>query len=153
MGSWSGEWNGLQALHITNDGERLMAVDESDSLWLLARERDEPMLLNAGVASAPSKVAFSANGERMLSLHDERAILWDAANGQALGGYALEGESVAAVDIAFGADGDTLLFYVQLENGLAGLTAITGYRECGGAPHLPRRRDGKTVARWVGRYC
>lgn len=126
LGSWSGDWEGLQALRIAADGERLLAVDDSNSLWLLASDREEPLALDASIASLPARVEFSANGERMLSLLDERAILWDANSGQALGEYALDGESMAGVDAAFGPDGDTLLFFVQLENGLASLTAVTG---------------------------
>ena len=122
--SWSGDWSRLQELRAAGDGQHALALEDGGSLWLLAREGDERLLLDASSAGAPTRVEFSANGERMLSLHDRRAILWDADSGMPLGAYALDRGSVAAVDAAYGVAGDRLLFYIQLENGLASLTAV-----------------------------
>ena len=123
--SWSLVQDSLPALHVSADGAWLLAVTDGDAFWLLGRERGEPLKLEAGNASAPSKVEFSADGERMLSLHQNRAILWDLSNGQALGGYVLGQVPAIAVDAAFGAGRENLTFFVQLENGLASLTTLT----------------------------
>ncbi|MCY3778994.1 MAG: toll/interleukin-1 receptor domain-containing protein [Chloroflexi bacterium] len=123
--SWSGLWGDLKALHLAADGAWLLAVDEDEELWLIGRERDEPQMLDAGNAGPPSKVEFSRTGERMLSLHHNRAILWDLRSGGAMGEYDLNVESVVAVDAAFDAAGEGLVFFAQLANGLGSLTALT----------------------------
>lgn len=123
--SWSVDSDRLQALHVSAAGEWLLAEAEGGSLWLLGRERDEPLKLDAGDSAPLPRVRFSADGKYMLSLHHSRAIVWDLGSGQALGRYDLNVESVAAVDAAFGAGGDTLTFFVQLESGLASLSSVT----------------------------
>ena len=123
--SWSSAWDNLQALHLAADGAWLLAVDESGKLWLMGRGRGEPHLLDAGNTSPPTKVDFSSGDQRMLSLHANRAILWDLGSGQALGGYNLSVEAGVAVDAAFNAAGEGLVFYAQLANGMASLTSVT----------------------------
>ena len=124
--SWPAAWDSLDALHLAPDGERLLAVGEGGALWLLDRDLDEPLRLQAVSGGAPSSVDFSPDGEQVLSLHEGRAILWDLSSGQARGAYALGAQPAVAVDAAFGAEGDRLNFFVLLENGLASLTALTG---------------------------
>ncbi len=122
--SWTAPWDSLSALHLSADGEGILAVDVDEALWLLSRGRDEPLSLDAISAGAPKKVAYSSDGRRMLSLHEGRAVLWDLAAGHALGLYALDAGSVVAVDAAFDADDDRLVFFTVLDKGLASLTTI-----------------------------
>ncbi len=122
--SWTVGWDDLREMHLAQDGERLLALVGDDELWLLRSGSDEPLKLDAGNAGTPSKVEFAATGERMLSLHQDRALLWDVNSGRALGGYPLDLESGAAVDAAFDSAGETLYFFVRLENDLASLTAV-----------------------------
>lgn len=123
--SWDGAWDRLRDLHLSADGASLLAVDDDGNLWLMGRESDKPLLLDAGNLPAPSKVDFSANGEYMFSLHGKRVILWELESRQALGRYALDEAATVAVDAAFGAGGDSLIVFVQLNSGLASLTALT----------------------------
>jgi len=120
---WPVDWNDAQQMRLSPEGRSLL-VQADGALWLLRAETETPALLNAGNAAAPSQVVFAAGGARFATLHAERALLWDAASGSALGAYPLGDVSSANVDLAFSPDGETLYFFVRLENGLAGLTAV-----------------------------
>ena len=120
---WPVDWNDAQRMRLSSDG-RLLLAEADGALWLLRAETEAPMLLNAGGAGPPLEVAFAAGGANFATLHGERALLWDAASGGALGAYPLGAASPASVDLAFSPDGETLYFFVRLEGGLAGLTAV-----------------------------
>ena len=122
--SWSVGWGDLREMHLSSDGEQLLALAGDDDWWLLRSGSDEPLKLEAGNAGMPSKVVFAADGAPMLSLHRDRALLWDVNSGRALGAYPLDLEADATVDVAFDGAGETLYFFVRLENGLASLTAV-----------------------------
>ena len=118
---WSVDWNDAQQMYLSHRGGLLLAQAEG-ALWLLQAGVDAPLALSAG---PPLQVAFAADGASFLTLQAERALLWDAATGQALGAFPLGAESAVELDLAFSADGETLYFFVRLESGLAGLTAVT----------------------------
>lgn len=119
---WSADWGDAQGLYLARDGERLL-VQADDRLWLLRAEAESPLPLSAG--SPPAQVAFASGGAYIATLHAQRALLWDAASGQALGAFPLGDVSAEELDLAFSLDGETLYFFVRLEGGLAGLTAVT----------------------------
>ena len=122
LGRWTVDWDDTQELRLSPAGELLLALAD-DRLWLLRAGAESPLPLSAGSPGAP--LAFTAGGAYFATLHTERALLWDAVSGEALGAYPLGDVSADKLDLAFSPDGETLYFFVRLEGGLAGLTAIT----------------------------
>ncbi len=122
--SWAVDWDEARQMRLSRAGE-LLIVQADGALWLLQAESETPLPLSPGSAGPPLQVAFSASGAHFASVHAERALLWDAASGQALGAYPLGAASTADLDLAFSPDGETLYFFLRLEGGLAGLTAVT----------------------------
>ncbi|MCE2473515.1 MAG: hypothetical protein J4G18_16790, partial [Anaerolineae bacterium] len=93
-------------------------------LWLLRAESESPLRLNAGGAGPPLQVAFAAGGANFATVHAQHVLLWDAASAAALGAYPLGDASADKLDLAFSPDGEKLYFFVRLQGGLAGLTAV-----------------------------
>ena len=121
--SW--DWNGkaVQDLYLSPDGELLLVVAESNELWLARSDVASPHRL-ASTVERPSLVRFSPEGDLILTLHDGLAVLWESETGVARGAYPLGAESSKTVQAAFSESGETIIFFVQLELGLAGLTAV-----------------------------
>ena len=121
---WPAAWDAVQAMHLSRDGELLLAQAD-DELWLLTAESESPTRLSGGGAGPPLRVAFADGGANFATLYAERALLWDAASGDALGAFPLGDVSADKLDLAFSPDGESLYFFLRLENGLAGLTSLT----------------------------
>lgn len=121
--SW--EWDGAAVtdLHLSPDGESALAFTEASELWLARGDSDGPQRLASDMAR-PTLVRFSPAGDMILTLQGDYALLWERATGEAIGGYPLGVSSGAAVQAAFSEAGDRIIFYVQLAEGLAGLTTI-----------------------------
>ena len=119
---WEWREDAIAELHLAPDGETLLAVGDSGELWLARGEADRLERL-AGEDLRPSLVRFAPGGEWLLTLHEEIALIWELETGEARG-YPLGFASRGAVQAAFSADGESLIFFVQLEDGLAGLTRI-----------------------------
>ena len=117
---WAGQ---LLDLHLSADGEQLLASSATDELWLFRSGTDAPQQL-AEAAARPSLVRFAPAGDTILSLHSELARLWDSELGLARAAFPLGTGDYADVQAAFSADGGSVIFYVQLEDGLAGLTIV-----------------------------
>lgn len=119
------EWDGAAVtdLHLSPDGESALAFTEANELWLARGDSDRRQRL-AGVAARPSLVRFAPSGGRILTLQGEYVQLWDGASGVGYGAYPLGVSSGAALQAAFSESGDRIFFYVQLAEGLAGLTTI-----------------------------
>ena len=120
---WSVDWEDVQEMYLSWNGEGLLVVAD-DALWLMPGDSEEPQPLAAGSVGLPSQVAFATGGEFFVTIHAERALLWDATSGEALGAYPLGSAPDAAIDVAFGDSGETLYFFVWFDEGLAGLTAV-----------------------------
>ena len=119
---WEWRKDAIAELHLAPDGETLLAVGDSGELWLARGEADRLERL-AGEDLRPTLVRFAPGGEWLLTLHEEIALIWELETGEARG-YPLGFASRGAVQAAFSADGESLIFFVQLEDGLAGLTRI-----------------------------
>ena len=122
LGRWTVDWDDAQALRLSPAGDLLLAQAD-ERLWLLRAGAESPLPLSAGSPGAP--LAFAAGGAYFATLHAERALLWEAASGEALGAYPLGDASADKLDLAFSPDGETLYFFARLEQSLAGLTAVT----------------------------
>ncbi len=121
--SWPADWDDAQQMRLSRDGELLLA-QAGDQLWLLRAESESPLRLNAGGAGPPLQVAFAAGGANFATVHAQHVLLWDAASAAALGAYPLGDASADKLDLAFSPDGERLYFFVRLQGGLAGLTAV-----------------------------
>ena len=119
------EWDGAAVtdLHLSPDGEAALAFTEANELWLARDDSEGPQRL-ASEATRPSLVRFAPGGDRILTLQGEYARLWDGESGLARGAFPLGVSSTAALQAAFSDAGDRIYFYVQLAEGLAGLTTI-----------------------------
>ncbi len=117
--SWRGDWAGVTALHLAPAGDMLLAAGAAGAT-LFVTGQDAPLPLPA---ASPLSVAFDPTGARLLTVHDERALLW-AADGAALAAFPL-GDAATALTAAFSADGAALRFFARAEGSLAGLTTIT----------------------------
>ena len=120
---WDWDGGAVADLHLSPDGEALLAFSEASELWL-ARADTEAVQRLSGEASRPSLVRFAPRGEMILTLQGEHAVLWEVEPGVARGAYPLGVSSGAAVQAAFSESGDRIFIYVQLADGLAGLTTI-----------------------------
>lgn len=123
MRSWQVEWESLREIFSAADGKTVLAADE-DGMWLMQSDSDRPQRLSAGGLDSPYTVIFAPEGDRFLTMHADRAALWDGASGEALGAYPVGQAPGSQLEAVFSADGETLFFYVQLEGALAGLTVI-----------------------------
>ena len=121
--NWTGAWESDIEIFPAAEGETVILAD-GDSLWLLQSGSEDAQRLSAGGLGAPTAVSFTPDGERFLTLHREYAILWESASGEALGAYPLGPAPGSELKTAFSPNGDSLYFYVQLQDALAGLTAI-----------------------------
>ena len=121
--SWPADWDDAQQMRLSRDGELLLAL-AGGQLWLLRADSETPMPLNAGSARPPAQVAFAAGGANFATVHAQHVLLWDAASAAALGAYPLGDVAADKLDLAFSPDGETLYFFVRLQQSLAGLTAV-----------------------------
>lgn len=119
------EWDGgaLTELHLAPDGLALLAFSETSELWLARDDAEAPLRLT-GDALPPALVRFAPAGDMILTLQGELALLWDGESGEARAAYPLGVSADAVPQAAFSEDGDQIFFFVQLAEGLAGLTAI-----------------------------
>lgn len=149
--SWNWDGDALTALRLAPAGDLLLALTETNELWLARHDAEQPQQL-ARQVPPPSLIRFSPGGETALTLLEDLALLWDTETPAALGAYPLDAPADADLQAAFRQDGDGIVFFLQLEGGLAGLTALEL------ADNIPRRQtfievesgalsaDGETLA-------
>ena len=123
VSSWTWEASPIVDLHLSPVGQSLLAFSESQALWLVHTDAEAPLLL-AGDAPKPALARFAPNSDMILSVHGELARLWDGDLGLARAAYPLGAADRVDMQAAFSADGSSMLFYLQLEDGLAGLTTL-----------------------------
>ena len=117
-------WNGAEVtdLHLSPDGALLLAFSETNELWLARKGADAPQRL-ANDMTRPLIVRFAPRGDTILTMQEGLALLWDGEIGLARAAYPL-GADAADIQAAFDASGESVIFFVQLEDGLAGLTSV-----------------------------
>ena len=124
---WQVEFDDIVDLQLSPAGDALVVSAASGDLLLLRTDFDQPRRLDTGALDPPLLLRFADSGA-FLTVHADRALLWDGRSespqrAYALGipaGFALE----ERFDAGFSPTGDRLLFFVLLDNGLAGLTEI-----------------------------
>ena len=121
LAAWSADWQAPLDLHVADDGAPLLVADAGGELWLLRSDDQGAQKLESVTPDPPRQISFSADAARMLSLHQERALLWDLDSREALGSYDLG--SALAWDASF-TPGGRLAFFTLLQGGLASLTTL-----------------------------
>ena len=126
LAGWSLDIGDLSDLHLSPSGLRVILSATDETLWLLRPDNDEPLQLSTRNAGPATLARFAADGSAFVTLHRERALLWQddgAAPAQAFElGLTPELAAQATVHIAYNPAGDQLLFFVRLGNGLGSLT-------------------------------
>ena len=126
LAGWSIDIGDLSDIHLSPSGLRVILSATDETLWLLYPENDEPLQLSTRNAGPATLARFAADGSAFVTLHRERALLWQdggAAPAQAFDlGLTPELAAQATVQFAFNPAGDQLLFFVRLGNGLGSLT-------------------------------
>ena len=122
--SWTTDIEEARAIWLSPIADMLVVDTASAGLWLLNSNPDSPRQLPIGELDQAVLTTFANDGERFLTLHRRRAVLWDATTGTALGAYPLDVPPDATVGAIFGAD-EALHFFIRLENGVAGLTRVS----------------------------
>ncbi len=124
---WQVEFDSIVDLYLSPAGDALAVAEASGDLWLLRADVDEPRRLNAGALAPPFLLRYADDGA-FLTVHADRALLWDGRSESPQRAYALGVPADFPLedrfDAALSPAGDRLLFFVLLENGLAGLTEI-----------------------------
>ena len=113
----------LADLYPSPVGDRLLAVSESNELWLFQGDAAAPLRLE-GDTAPPAFVRFAPRGDMILTMQGELARLWDGEIGLERAAYPLGASESVDLQAAFSADGESLLFYLKLEESLAGLTSV-----------------------------
>lgn len=142
--SWNLDAGAVTALHLSPNADALLVETAADELLLLRTalgtkqgteqgteqetEQAEPLRLNTGDFGRPVMVSFAADSSALLSLHRAGALLWRGDGAEPAAAFALgaapEYATAERFKVAFSADGQRLFFFVLLEGGLAGLTAV-----------------------------
>lgn len=121
--SWDWAAEPIADLHLSPVGDLLLIYSESNELWLASEDADAPLLLAEDMAR-PSLVRFAPSGDWILTLNDELALIWDTNTGLASAAYPLGDSASVDAQATFSATGDRVVFYVQLDDGLGGLTTV-----------------------------
>lgn len=121
--SWDWAGGPIVDLHLSPAGELLLIYSDSGELWLTHGDADLPLRLGEDMAR-PALVSFAPTGDWVLTLIDELALLWDTETGLASSAYPLGAGASVDVHAAFSAEVDSVIFYVQLEDGLGGLSKV-----------------------------
>ena len=128
VSQWTVEFDDLSDIYLAPDGDMLIVTEASGALYRLRADVDEPQLLNTGALGPPILVRFADNDSGFLTVHAERALLWDAISASPLRSHALGVPAGFPLDEHFDAvlsqAGDRMLFFVRLDNGIAGVTEI-----------------------------
>ncbi len=120
---WDWDGDAVIDLHLSPDGELLLVFSDTNELWLARGDADAPLRL-ADDTTRPALVRFAPTSDTILMLQDELAMLWDGEIGLARAAYPLGAAAGADVKAAFSADGESVIFFVQLADGLASLTIV-----------------------------
>ena len=128
LSSWLIEAGDDINLHIAPTGD-LVLINRGSGSLLSLRPETAPQQLNSGNLGPAAQISFAADGDRFLTVHAGRALLWDGASPEPMQVFALglppDFPLREQFRAALNAAGDTLYFFVQLDDKLAGLTEIT----------------------------
>ncbi len=127
--TWTVNSDDIQDLALAPTGDAVLFSTRGGELWQLEPDSERARRLPASGLGPAWRVEFAADGSLFLTLHDERAILWERATASPRQGYPLgvppDFPLTERVDIALSPAGDRLYFFVRLDDDLAGLTIFS----------------------------
>lgn len=116
----------LARLYLSPTGNHAVAQSVTGALWLLRDTAEGAIELNTEAMSPSFDVQFTSDSRLLITLHAENAILWEVETASELQTFPLglpsDIDLGERVKTAFGNNGERLLFFVQLDNNIAGLT-------------------------------
>lgn len=125
--AWGIDLDDVQDLTLGPKGN-IVLVHSGAELWRLSSDSGEARQLPTNGLGPARLIRFAADGRLFATLHAERATLWETAAALPRQGYPLglpPDFGLDKVDMAFDTDGSRLYFFVQLNEGLASLTAFS----------------------------
>ena len=126
--SWSINLDDIREIIISPRGAQVIVSTLSGETWLMRSDTDGAIPLEIGDLTPPFAILFNGDGTSFMTLHAETAIQWETATASQIQGFPLglppESQLEKHVKVAFGDDNNSITFFVQLENNLAGLTGF-----------------------------
>lgn len=126
--SWAISVDDIQTLILSPASGHVIASTLSGDTWLMRSDTDGAIALDMGDITAPFNMVFNADGSTFMTLHAESAIQWETATASEIQRFPLglpaESQLTERVKVAFGDDNNSITFFVQLDNNLAGLTGF-----------------------------
>ncbi len=123
---WSVPIDEIETMVVSPAGNHVAVKASSGALWLLQRDADGAIELTPTAVSPAFGMQFSGDDNLLMSLHAENAILWETDTASEIQRFPLGLSSDLAlgerVKVAFADDGDRVLFFVLLDDNIAGLT-------------------------------
>ena len=125
---WPAPVDEIRELYLSPSGANIIFSDVFGNLFLQKSGRADPLRLITNDAGPALWLRFSPTGA-FLSIHADRALLWDGAGSSPSQVFALGMPASYALDerfdAAFDAEGESLIFFARLDNQLAGVTVIS----------------------------
>ena len=125
--AWPIDLDDMQDLTLGPNGNTVL-VHSGAELWRLSSDSGEARQLPTDGLGPTRLIRFAADGRLFAALHAERATLWETAAALPRQSYPLglpPDFGLNKADMAFDADSSRLRFFVQLNEGLASLTAFS----------------------------
>ena len=125
--AWAIDLDDVQDLTLGPNGN-VVLVHRGAELWRLSSDSGAAHRLPTDDLGPARLIRFAADGRLFAALHAERATLWETSAALPRQSYPLglpPDFGLNNVDMAFDADGSRLYFFVHLNDGLAGLTALS----------------------------
>jgi WD40 repeat protein len=124
--SWSITSDDISKLIVSPTGGQAFINTVSGDVWLMRSDTDGAIPLNMGNITPPFGMIFNRDGSTFMTLHAESAIQWETSTASEIQrfplGLPVDGQLDKRVKVAFGEASDSITFFVQLDNNLAGLT-------------------------------
>lgn len=123
---WSPPFDNAQIMVVSPSGDHIAMQTETGDLWLLRDDTTGAIGLTPANVNPAFGLTFSDDGDLLMTLHAENAILWETASATEIQRFPLglspELALTDRVTVAFGDDSSSALFFVQLDGNIAGLT-------------------------------
>lgn len=126
--AWEIDLDDIHDLALAPTGDYVLAIG-ADELWLFQPESGEPQPLQTPGQGPARMVRFAPDGSLLMTLHAERAILWETADASPRQAYPLgltaDFPLRQRFHMVFSPAADKLYFFARLDKGLAGLTVFS----------------------------